>query len=82
MQVELPDILIPEPKTQAPRFVLEAMVLRACGEGRIAQGKAAELLGLSFAETEHFLARHQVMLPYTLEDFQHDGVLLVGVTRS
>ena len=62
--IDLPDAIIRD-LGQSPdeitRRVLEAVVLDAYRSERLSRGEVRRLLGLSWQETEDFLARHPVI---------------------
>lgn len=59
-----------------PRRVLEAVALEGYRAAQLTRGQVSELLGLSFADTEEFLSRHQAYLHYSLEDLEADRATL------
>ena len=54
-----------------PRRALEALLVDECARGRLSRGKVAELLGLSFHETEDFFRTHRV--PYPIKSSADDA---------
>ena len=46
-----------------PRRALEALLVDECARGRLSRGKVAELLGLSFHETEDLFRARRVPYP-------------------
>ena len=73
--IEFPDTIIQElaPSSgEISRRVLEAVVLEGHRTERYTRGEVAQLLGLSWHETEEFLAEHGVPYQYTLEDLDED----------
>ena len=46
-----------------PRRALEALLVDECARGRLSRGKVAEVLGLSFHETEDLFRAHHVPYP-------------------
>ena len=69
--IELPDDLIRDPLT-ASREVLEAALIQAYMEGRIAVRALGQRLGLDYWRIEEFLQRKQVPLNYSEEDLERD----------
>jgi hypothetical protein len=56
---------------------LEALLVDECALGRLSRGKVAELLGLSFHETEDLFRAHRVPYPAkTSDDDTRDNALL------
>jgi len=81
--IELPDTIIQEltPSSgEISRRVLEAVVLEGYRSERYSRGEVAELLGLSWHETEQLLAEHGLPYHYTLEDLDEDRRTLNRVT--
>jgi predicted HTH domain antitoxin len=75
MRIELPealtDVLGIAPEALSRR-VLEALLVDECVRGNVSRGKVAELLGLSFFETEDlFRSRH---VPYPAKSLLDDRV--------
>jgi predicted HTH domain antitoxin len=54
------------------RRALEAVVLEGYRDGVLSRGKVAEILGLTFSESELFLRRHEAFLDYDDEDLKRD----------
>ena len=62
---------IPEPVAKVlgytaealPRRALEAFLVDECARGRISRGKVAEILGLSFHETEELFRAGRIPYP-------------------
>ena len=54
-----------------PKRALEALLVDECARGRLSRGKVAELLGLSFHETEDLLRAHRV--PYPIKTSAEDA---------
>jgi predicted HTH domain antitoxin len=57
---------------EAPRRVLEALVLQRYLAEEISLGRLAELLELSRTAAEEFLDRNNARLPYTREMLEED----------
>jgi predicted HTH domain antitoxin len=55
-----------------PRRALEALLIDECARGRLSRGKVAELLGLSFHETEDLFRAHRV--PYPIKTSADDAL--------
>lgn len=55
-----------------PRRALEALLVDECARGRISRGKVAEILGLSFYDTEELFQASRV--PYPGKTQQDDTV--------
>jgi predicted HTH domain antitoxin len=55
-----------------PRRALEALLVDECARGRLSRGKVAELLGLSFHETEDLFRAHRV--PYPIKSSADDSL--------
>jgi predicted HTH domain antitoxin len=54
-----------------PKCALEALLVDECARGRLSRGKVAELLGLSFRETEELFRAHRV--PYPIKTSADDA---------
>jgi len=54
-----------------PKRALEALLVDECARGRVSRGKVAELLGLSFHETEDLFRTHGV--PYPIKTSTDDA---------
>jgi predicted HTH domain antitoxin len=74
MQVtlKLPDEFAEELGGEAPRRVLEALVLQRYLAQEISLGRLAEMLALTRSEAEDFLDRNNARLPYTREMLDED----------
>ena len=73
--IELPDTVIQEltPSSgEISRRVLELAVLEGYRSERYSRGEVAQILGLGWHETEHFLAEHGLPYQYTLRDLDED----------
>jgi predicted HTH domain antitoxin len=73
--IELPDTIIQElspSSEEISRHVLEAVVLEGYRSERYSRGEVAQLLELSWHETEQLLAEHGIPYQYTLEDLDED----------
>lgn len=73
--IELPDTIIQElPPSSGgiSRRVLEAVVLEGHRTERYSRGEVAQLLGLSWHESEQLLAEHGIPYQYALEDLDED----------
>jgi predicted HTH domain antitoxin len=55
-----------------PKRALEALLVDECARGRLSRGKVAELLGLSFHETEDLFRAHR--LPYPVKTSADDAL--------
>jgi predicted HTH domain antitoxin len=73
--IDLPDAIVRD-LGQSPgeitRRVLEAVVLEAYRSERLSRGEVRRLLGLSWQETEDFLAKHGIPYHYTIDDLNTD----------
>ena len=56
----------------AERDILERIVLDLFAEGRLPPGRAAKVLGLSYADFLDLIVRKRVPWPYGTEDFEAD----------
>jgi predicted HTH domain antitoxin len=54
------------------RHLLEQAAVEAYRSRELSRGQVATMLGLDWAETEEFLARHQCDRHYDLEDLEED----------
>jgi predicted HTH domain antitoxin len=73
--IELPDPIIKELETTPggiSRRVLEAVALEGYRSERLSRSEVRQLLGLTWQETEDFLARHGLCYHYTLDDLNED----------
>jgi predicted HTH domain antitoxin len=62
-----------------PKRALEALLVDECARGRLSRGKVAELLNLSFHETEDLFRAHRVPYPVkTSADDALDNASLPG----
>jgi predicted HTH domain antitoxin len=61
------------------RQLLEAAALEGYRSERLSRGQVRELLGLSWHETEQFLADHECFRHYTLEDLEEDRRTLANL---
>jgi predicted HTH domain antitoxin len=59
-------------QSEAPRRVLEALVLQRYLAEEISQARLAELLSLSRFGADQFLSRHNARLPYTKNMLDQD----------
>ncbi len=83
--IELPDVIIKELETSPggiSRGVLEALALEGYRSQKLSRGEVRRLLGLTWHETEQFLARHGMVYHYTTEDLDEDRMTLDRVLRS
>jgi Uncharacterised protein family (UPF0175) len=79
---------IPEPVAKTlgysqatlPRRALEALLVDECARGRLSRGKVAELLGLSFHETEDLFRAHRV--PYPIKSGAADALDNASLPRG
>jgi predicted HTH domain antitoxin len=73
--IELPDAIVRD-LGQSPgeitRRVLEAIVLEGYRSERLSRGEVRRLLGLSWQETEEFLAKHGIPYHYAIDDLNAD----------
>lgn len=67
-----------EPKAVA-RQLLEAAAAEGYRSGRLSRGQVRDLLGLGWSETEKFLAGHDCVRHYTLEDLEEDRRTLANL---
>ena len=83
--IELPDVIIKELET-APgaisHCVLEAVALEGYRSQRLSRGEVRHLLGLTWHETEAFLARHGMVYHYTAEDLEEDQKTLRKLAKA
>jgi len=73
--IELPDAIVRDlgdSPDEITRRVLEAVVLEGYRTQRLSRGEVRRLLGLSWQETEDFLARHGLPYHYTADDLNDD----------
>ena len=73
--IDLPDAIVKElgrDPGEITRRVLEAVVLEAYRSQRLSRGEVRRLLGLSWQETEDFLAKHGISYHYTMDDLNAD----------
>jgi predicted HTH domain antitoxin len=73
--IELPDAILNDlgkSPGEITRRVLEAVVLDGYRTQRLSRGEVRRLLGLSWQETEDFLARHGLPYQYTADDLSED----------
>jgi len=73
--IDLPDAIIKELEVvpgEISRRVLEAVAIEGYRSERLSRGEVRQLLGLSWQETEDFLARHGLPYHYTIEDLNED----------
>jgi predicted HTH domain antitoxin len=56
----------------AARQILESAAAEGFRSGRLSHNEVREMLGLSWHETEEFLARHDCSLQYTTADLEED----------
>ena len=62
-----------------PRRVLEAVLVDECARGSISRGKVADLLGLSFHETEDLFRDRRV--PYPIKGRADDAMLNASLPK-
>ena len=82
IKIELPDPIAKQlvgPEDDIPRRVLEAVALEGYRSGRLSRGEVRELLGLTYWETEEFLAKHGAYRHYSLADLELDRKALEGL---
>ncbi len=83
--IELPDAIVRD-LGQSPgeitRRVLEAIVLEGYRTERLSRGEVRRLLGLTWQETEEFLAKHGIPCHYTIDDLNADRANLDKVLGS
>jgi predicted HTH domain antitoxin len=83
--IELPDALIKDlgdSPVEVSRRVLEAVVLDGYRTESLSRGEVRELLGLSWQETEEFLARRGLHYHYSVDDLNQDRENLDRVLGS
>jgi predicted HTH domain antitoxin len=81
--IELPEEVEQLLKTEWPdlsRRAVEAVVLEGYRDGVLSGGKVAEILGLSFSESEAFLKKHGALLDYDEEDLRRDLETIGGLS--
>lgn len=61
----------PDPESIARR-VLEQATLEGYRSNQLSRGQVAEMLGLDWAETEEFLAKHHCDRHYDIRDLEED----------
>jgi predicted HTH domain antitoxin len=67
-----------EPNAVA-RQLLEAVAVEGYRSERLSRAQVREMLGLSWHETEEFLADHKCVRHYTLEDLEEDRRTLANL---
>ena len=75
MTIELPQEVVQLLSSEwpdVPRRVLEAVILEGYRDGVFSRGKVAEILGMTFSESEAFLKSHNALLRYNEEDLKRD----------
>ena len=73
--LELPDEIAQQLESawgNLSRRALEALAVEGYRSGDLSAGQVAELLGLSFWETEKFLKEREAYLHYSAEDLRKD----------
>jgi predicted HTH domain antitoxin len=73
--IDLPDTILNDlgkSPGEITRRVLEAVVLDGYRTQRLSRGEVRRLLGLSWQETEDFLAGHGLPYHYTADDLNED----------
>jgi len=65
--------------TAVARQLLEAAAVEGHRSGRLSRAQVRELLGLSWHETEEFLAAHACFRHYSLEDLEEDRRTLANL---
>jgi predicted HTH domain antitoxin len=73
--IELPDSIVKElggTPGEVSRRVLEAVVVDGYRSERLSRGEVRRLLGLSWHQTEDFLAKHGVAYQYGSDDLKED----------
>ncbi len=60
------------PPKQAPKLLMEELILRLYGEGIISSGHGAYLLKMNRLSFEHFLARHHMAIHGDAEELDSD----------
>lgn len=63
-----------------PRRALEALLVDECSRGNLSRGKVAELLGLSFQETEALFSQSRV--PYPAKSSADDALENSSLPRT
>jgi hypothetical protein len=69
--LEIPEMVAKTPgyaPAAWPRRALEALLVDECSRGHLTRGKVAELLGLSFQESEDFFRDRRVPYPIKTRD--------------
>lgn len=76
--VEIPDTMVAAvgDRCDLARELLEAFALEEYRAEQLSRGQISELLGLSFWETEEFLARRDAHLHFDLRDFEQGQAAL------
>jgi len=62
-----------------PRRALQALVVDECARGQLSRGKAAEILGLGFYETEELF--RSCRLPYPIKTAADDALANAALPR-
>ena len=73
--IRLPDAIVKELEVvpgDISRRVLEAVAIEGYRRQRLSRGEVRQLLGLSWHETEEFLARNGLAYHYTVDDLDED----------
>jgi predicted HTH domain antitoxin len=73
--IELPEKIQQQLETEwgnLSRRALEALAVEGYRSGALSAGQVAEMLELSFGETESFLKEREAYLHYTAEDLRQD----------
>jgi len=76
VSVEIPDAFAKRLHLEgvnASRRALELLALEGYRSGELARGHVAELLGLSFFETEEFLKANHAPIELTMDEFQRSS---------
>jgi predicted HTH domain antitoxin len=81
--VEIPDTIVAAVSAHRDlsRELLEAFALEEYRAERLSRGQLSELLGLSFWETEEFLARRKAQLHFDLSDFEQGQAALARIRQ-
>jgi len=75
LTIEIPDTIaeqIERTSGSISRELLEAFAIEGYRTEKLSRGQVAELLGLSFWQTEEFLRSHDALLHYDLNDLDQD----------
>ena len=82
--IDLPDVIIRELESSPggiSQGVLEALALEGYRSQKFSRGEVRRLLGLTWHETEAFLARHGMVYHHTVEDLEEDRKTLDRILK-